>query len=61
MKSVDENKLGQNDSRSLKVDGAPTIIFQIEDLEHFRVDKLGCLGHRPLEVGEEWWIVESPF
>lgn len=61
MKSVDKDELSQDDCRPLKVYGAPTIIFQIEDLQHFRVDKLGCLGHCPLEIGKERRIVESPF
>lgn len=61
MKSIYKNKLSQDDGRSLKVDRPPTIIFQIEDLQHFRVDELGCLGHCPLEVGKERRIVESPF
>ena len=61
MKSEDKHKLCQNDGRSLKVDRPPTIIFQIEDLEHFRINKLGCLRHCPLEVGKERRIVKSPF
>lgn len=57
----DENKFSKDDGRPLKVDGLPTIVIEVADLEHSRVDILRALREQPFKVCEEWRIVESPF
>lgn len=61
MEGVDEGQLGHDDGEPLEVDGLPAIIFQVAYAKHGRVDKLGGLGEKPLEVGEKGRVVEGPF
>ncbi len=38
MKSIDQNKLRDNDSRSLEVDGLPAVVIEILDVEQRRLN-----------------------
>lgn len=57
----DQDQLGQDDCRSLEVDGLPRIIAQVFHNQHRRVNRCSRLRHQPFEGCEEWGVVEGPF
>lgn len=61
MQSIDQNQFGYDDSASLKIQSLPSFIFECLDIEQSRFEVKGCLGETPLEIGEEWWVIERPF
>lgn len=61
MKCVDEDEFGDDHGRTLEVHSLPAIVFQCFDIEQRRVNKGRYLGHCPLEIREEWGIVQRPF
>lgn len=61
MQGVNQDQLCDDDGCALEVDGLPTIIIEVVDLNHLRIDEPADLGEEPFKVGKEGRVVESPF
>ena len=58
---IDQHHLTTDDRRALKIDSFPMIIVKIANLKYCGVDIAGQLREKPLEVGKEGRVIESPF
>ena len=58
---IDEHHLTADHRSALEIDDFPMIIVEIVDLKDCGVDIACQLREKPLEVGKEGRVIESPF
>ena len=61
VQSINQDKLGEDDSTSLEANCRPGIVIEVLYFHHARIDQSSRLREEPFEVGKEWWVVERPF
>ena len=58
--TVAEKQVGDDDGKALEVDARVGLILEILYTNYLRVKYCCYLGHGPLKVREERWVVQRP-